>query len=384
MDRPAIEVVDGRIAAVIARGPDWTAPVGWPVVDGTGMTVVPGFIDAHVHLGFPDPDAPVADEVLAARAAERAAAALAGGVTTVRDLGSAAGIALRLRDAVNAGRVPGPRILAAGAPITTSTGHCHWFGEHADTGDELIAAVERLAATGVDCVKVMATGGMATPSSNPYLAQYTVEQLAPAVDRAHRLGLRVAAHALCPAGIRVAAAAGVDTLEHGWTITGRRQDDEPGLAAEVAASGMFGSVTTHDALRTLLPDTESGAGGDVAEIRRRLAPHRALAAAGVPMVVHSDAGPGPTRFDDFASSIRAFAIGMDVSSVAAIRAATGLAAAALGLESILGTVEARPSRRPRCSSTAMWRPRARRSRPHPDRSARRPARQLSIVPTTRA
>jgi imidazolonepropionase-like amidohydrolase len=103
---------------------------------------------------------------------------------------------------------------------------------------------------------------------------------------------------------------------------------------------MFGSVTVHDALRTLLPDTVSGVGGDVDEIRRRLIPHRALAAAGVPMVVHSDAGPGPTRFDDLAASIRAYAVGMDVSVVAAIRAATGLAAAALGLERELGTIEA--------------------------------------------
>ena len=146
---------------------------------------------------------------------------------------------------------------------------------------------------------------------------------------------------------------------------------------------MFGSVTTHDALRTLLPDTESGAGGDVAEIRRRLAPHRALAAAGVPMVVHSDAGPGPTRFDDFAASIRAFAIGMDVSSVEAIRAATGLPAAALGLGSVLGTIE--PGRLADLvlidGDVTAAGPDA---RAHPARPAGRPARQLSIVPTTRA
>ncbi len=208
-------------------------------------------------------------------------------------------------------RSPRPAAIATGSASTPNT------------REELVAAVERLAAAGVDCVKVMATGGMMTPSSNPYVAQYTTEQLAAAVDRAHRLGLRVAAHALCTAGVRVAAAAGVDTLEHGWTITGRRQDYEPEVAAEVARSGMFGSVTAHDALRTLLPDTVSGVGGDVDEIRRRLIPHRALAAAGVPMVVHSDAGPGPTRFDDLAASIRAYAVGMDVSVVAAIRAATG-------------------------------------------------------------
>lgn len=338
IERPAIRVADGRIVGIESHGAGWTPDAGWAVIDGTGTTAVPGFIDAHVHLAFPDPGAPMPLDVLERAAELRAADTLVGGVTTVRDLGSAYGIAVRLRDAVAAGRVAGPRIVAAGAPVTTRGGHCHWFGELADTADELLVAVDRLAAAGVDWIKVMATGGMATPGSDPYVAQYGVEELRIAVDRAHRHGLRVAAHALCTAGVRTAVAAGVDTLEHGWTITGRAQDYEPRVAHEVAASDVFGSVTAHDALRNLLPGPTL-AGGDVVEIRRRLVPHRGLAAAGVPMVVHSDAGPGPTRFDDFAASIRAYAAGMDASNVAAIRAATGTAAAALGLSSDLGTIE---------------------------------------------
>jgi imidazolonepropionase-like amidohydrolase len=161
--------------------------------------------------------------------------------------------------------------------------------------------------------------------------------LTPAVARAHALGLRVAAHALCTEGVRIAARSGVDTIEHGWTITGRRQDFEPSVVTEVKASGAFGSVTTHDSLRDLVPS--SGASGDVEELRRRLVPHRALGDVGVPMVVHSDAGPGPTRFDDFAASIRCYAFGMEVTAVEAIRAATGTAAAALGLVGAIGTVE---------------------------------------------
>jgi imidazolonepropionase-like amidohydrolase len=277
-------------------------------------------------------------EALEAGAVEHAREALAGGLTTLRDLGSANGIAIRLRGQVAAGRVAGPRILAAGVPVTTTGGHCHWFSRRADSGPELVVAVEELAALGADVIKVMATGGMVTKGSDPYTAQYTAAQLTPAVQVAHRLGLRVAAHALCTAGVRLAIAAGVDTIEHGWTITGARQDFEPAVAGEIARSGAVGSVTTHNALRDLLPDAD-GAGGDIAEIRRRLVPHRALAAAGVPLVVHSDAGPGPTLFDDFAASVRTFALGMGATAEEAIRAATGTAARALGIDSDVGTIE---------------------------------------------
>ena len=336
-ERPVVTIDGGRIATVETRDGAWHAPAGVEVVDLTGRTLLPGLIDAHVHLAFPEPGAVPDPEALAADALQRAQAALVGGVTTLRDLGSADAIALRLRDAMASGRIPGPRILAAERPLTTTGGHCHWFARIADTGPELVAAVEAVAAAGADVVKIIATGGMATAGSDPYTPQYTVEQLAPAVERAHRLGLRVAAHALCTAGVRNAIAAGVDTLEHGWTITGRRQDFEPSVAEELARSTTVASVTTHDALRSLLPG--SAYPGDIAEIRRRLAPHRALAAAGVPLLVHSDAGPGPTRFDDFAASIRAFAVGMGATALEAIRAATGVPAAALGLDGEIGTVE---------------------------------------------
>ena len=336
-ERPAVMVDRGRIGTVETRDGDWHAPAGVEVVDLTGRTLLPGLIDAHVHLAFPEPGAVSDPEALAAEAVHRARAALAGGVTTLRDLGSADAIALQLRDAIASGRTQGPRILAAERPLTTTGGHCQWFARIADTGTELVAAVDAVAAAGADVVKIMATGGMATAGSDPYTPQYTAEQLAPAVERAHWLGLHVAAHALCTAGVRNAIAAGVDTLEHGWTITGRRQDFEPSVAEELARSRTVASVTTHEALRSLLPS--SAGPGDIAEIRRRLAPHRALAAAGVPLMVHSDAGPGPTRFDDFAASIRAFAVGMGATALDAIRAATGVPAAALGLAGEVGTIE---------------------------------------------
>jgi imidazolonepropionase-like amidohydrolase len=339
---PAVFVVDGRVERVGVWGPEAAAPDGWEVVGGRGMTLLPGLVDAHAHLAFPEQDDPRPMADLADGARRHAAEALIGGVTTIRDLGSADGIALRLRDDIAAGRAGGPRILAAAAPITITGGHCDWFGERADTAEDLVAAIDRLADQGVDVIKVMATGGMASPRSDPYTPQWSENVLAPAVARAHARGLRVAAHALCTAGVRVAAHAGVDTIEHGWTITGRRQDFEESVVEEVRAAGAFGSVTTHDSLRELLPaDGAAGdrAPGDVEEIRRRLVPHRALAAAGVPMVVHSDAGRGSTRFDDFAASIRCYGLGMEVAAVGAVRAATGTASAALGLAGTIGTVE---------------------------------------------
>ena len=200
------------------------------------------------------------------------------------------------------------------------------------------AASALLAEQGVDFIKVMVTGGMATPGSNPYRPQYSIEELRPAVEDAHRLDLRVAAHVLCTEGVQIATASGVDTIEHGWTITGRPQDFDAVVIDPLLERGTMASVTSHESLRSLLPSRPNG--GDLDEMRRRLGPHRALQAAGVPMVVHSDAGGGATRFDDFAESIEVFALGMDADIPHAIQAATGRAAAALGREADLGTLEA--------------------------------------------
>jgi imidazolonepropionase-like amidohydrolase len=178
---------------------------------------------------------------------------------------------------------------------------------------------------------------MMTPGSDPYTPQFAPEDLAAAVDEAHALGLRVAGHVLCSAGLRDALAAGVDTIEHCWTITGAGQDYDPALPEAMARSGSFGSVTAHWALRSLLePD-------DRAELRRRLEPHRQLHAAGVPLVAHSDAGTPGTRFDEFPLTVEAYLHGIDVTMSEAVRAATATAADALGLAEEIGAVA--PGRR---------------------------------------
>lgn len=332
---PAITIVDGTIVDVISRGPGWALPSGATRHAYDEATVLPGLIDSHVHLAFSYPDQATSPAEHLAMATANARAALAGGVTTLRDLGSCDGAALAVRDAIRAGDLVGPRILAADVPLTTPAGHLHWFGHVASGPDALRAAVDAVADAGGDVIKLMVTGGNSTPGSDPYAPQYSAAEVRSVVVAAHDRGLRVAAHVLCTDGVRTAIAGGVDTIEHGWTITGKRQDFTSDIIHEVLASGTMASVTAHEDLRAL---ARSGDSADLAELRRRLQPHRALHAAGVPMVVHSDAGPGPTRFDAFAESVLAFHRGMEVSPEAAIAAATSLPARALGLAHQVGTV----------------------------------------------
>lgn len=332
---PAITIADGTIIDVTSRDPGWAPPSGVTQQAHDGATVLPGLIDSHVHLAFSYPDQATSPTEHLAMATANARAALAGGVTTLRDLGSCDGAALAVRNAIRGGEMVGPRVLAADVPLTTPAGHLQWFGHVATGPDALRAAVDTVADAGGDVIKLMVTGGNSTPGSDPYTAQYTAAEVRAVVTAAHHRGLRVAAHVLCTEGVRAAVAGGVDTIEHGWTITGKRQDFTSGIVGEVLASGAMASVTAHEDLRVLLRSTDPA---DLAELRRRLHPHRALHAAGVPMVVHSDAGPGPTRFDAFAESVLAFHHGMQVSPEAAIAAATSLPARALGLEHQVGTV----------------------------------------------
>jgi imidazolonepropionase-like amidohydrolase len=176
---------------------------------------------------------------------------------------------------------------------------------------------------------------MLTPGSHPDATQYSITELTACTDEAHRLGRRVAAHVLCSQGVRHSVAADVDTIEHCWSIAGGPQDCDEGTVAMLAASRSLGSVTAHRALRDLLNQGDAG----LAELRRRLAPHRAMRAAGVPLPVHSDAGVPGTRFDEFHRSVEAFRLGMGTSLEEAIRASTHVPAIALGLGDRLGRIE---------------------------------------------
>lgn len=340
LELPLITITAGRITSVEQRPRAWSPSRDLRIVDLEGCSLLPGLIDAHVHLALTGETAAEAiafakgaseDEILAVMRAH-AEDALRAGVTTLRDCGSPRRSGVAARQAVSRGDWLGPRLLVSGRPITTATGHCHWMGQIAETPAEVRSAVQELVAEGVDFIKVMATGGMMTPGSDPYRPQYDWEALRAIVTEAHQTNRRVAAHVLSAQGLRLAIDAGIDTIEHGWTITPSRQDVDESLAGAMARAGIFGSVTAHTALRTLLE------AGDLDGLRLRLAAHRRFRAMGVRMVVHSDAGTPGTRFSDFALSIEAFMAGLETTCTEAIEAATSLPAEALGLANDLGTI----------------------------------------------
>lgn len=341
LERPVISITAGKITSIEERSPAWSPPRHGQVLDLEGCTVLPGMIDAHVHLALVGD---TADEAIAfAESAsesdildvmrEHAEEALRGGVTTLRDCGSPHHTGVAARGILARGDWLGPRLLVSGRPITTAMGHCHWMGRIASTPAGVRAAVTELVTEGVDFIKVMVTGGMMTPGSDPYYPQYNRDTLHALVAEAHSADRRVAAHVLSAEGLRLAIDSGIDTIEHGWTITAARQDVDDALAAEMVNAGIYGSVTAHHALRTLLQN------GDVDDLRRRLASHRHFRNAGVRTVVHSDAGTPGTRFSDFALSVEAFKVGLETSVTEAIEAATALPAHAIGRGDDLGTVE---------------------------------------------
>ena len=196
---------NGRIAAV-GRSGELAIPEGVPTFDAPGMTLLPGLIDGHQHLTVDKSlyashsvgrhaRADVGLERRLVRASHNAQLALAAGITTLRDCGAADFSILALRDAIDAGETVGLRILACGRPLTTTAGH-FYFDWGVDSADEMRKAVRQLASRGVDFIKVMVSGGTTTPGTNLSRSQYTREELRTGVEDAHRLWLRVAAHAI--------------------------------------------------------------------------------------------------------------------------------------------------------------------------------------------
>ncbi|MFC4950444.1 amidohydrolase family protein [Pseudonocardia sp. GCM10023141] len=240
IDGGAVLVRDGRIAAagsaaeVTAGLPAHVATLAFP-----GATILPGLINGHVHLSFepgPDPVRAVLeadDAELLLVMAQAARTLLDGGVTTARDLGDRGGLALHVRDAVAAGRLAGPRILAAGAPLTPTGGHCYFLGGEVDGPDAIRARIRASAAAGVDLIKVMASGGQITKGGAAmWESQFDVDDLRVIVDEAARHGLGVAAHAHGSDSIAAAVEAGVATVEHCTWMAGPGASDQRADVAE--------------------------------------------------------------------------------------------------------------------------------------------------------
>ncbi|MEU4097715.1 amidohydrolase family protein [Streptomyces sp. NPDC026673] len=310
---------------------------------GARTCLLPGLVDSHVHLAFdagPDPVASLAatgDADLLAHMREAARSALNAGITTVRDLGDRGYLSLALADELARHPERGPEILAAGPPLTTPGGHCHFFGGEVEGAEALRAAVRERHARGCAVVKIMASGGNMTPGSvPPHASQYGPEDLRVVVEEAHRLGLPVAAHAHGTQAIRDALDAGVDSLEHATFLTADGVDPDPGLIRAVVDSGSFVSLTLGLDPRHAIDPPKAMA----AHVDRILAMMGELHRAGAKVVVGSDAGIGPVKPHDVLPHGVGDLARLGVDPLDALMSVTSLAARLCRVEGRKGRIAA--------------------------------------------
>jgi imidazolonepropionase-like amidohydrolase len=322
------------------RTVDWVGPAAAlsaeyaarPRTDYPGATIMPGLIDAHVHLGFdggPDPAARMRRETDAQQLVlmlHHARQLLGVGVTTARDLGARGYLDVVVRDAIASGLARGPRLVVSARPITVTGGHCWFMGGEADSEDDLRRMVRTHHKHGADLIKVMSTGGFMTTGSAPWHAQFTREQLAVITEEAGRVDKRVAAHAHGIEGIRRAVEAGVSTLEHCSfvTETNERRFDEP-LAAMIAERRIFVCPT----INVNAPYVAKLTGLPVGEYLTTM--HD----LGVRIIAGTDAGVDNTPHHQYAGGLEYF-VRLGFSPVQVLAMATTEAAAALGVDAITG------------------------------------------------
>ncbi len=338
MTEPAVVIAGGRIAAVHCRAESF--PAGTEIIDLPGLTLMPGLVDAHVHLCFDASDDPVGhladldDTALCQRMADAARRALRAGVTTVRDLGDRGYLALDLRD--RAGETdPLPTILAAGPPVTTPGGHCHFLGGAVSGMRGIRAAVRERAERGVDVIKVMASGGNLTPGSRPHQPQFDAGALRLIVEEAHRNGLPVTAHAHGPQSIADAATAGADGIEHASFMTADGVE-----APESVIRALVERRTAIGWTVGLRPGPRATPAAIASRMAGLVATRRRLYQSGALLVPGSDAGVSAAKPHDVLRFAPDDLIAAGMSPAEVLQAMTSSAAQACGLGQRKGRIAA--------------------------------------------
>jgi imidazolonepropionase-like amidohydrolase len=311
-------------------------------VEFPGCTILPGLIDSHVHLvmsALETNEAIIAqvtsesDEQLLTRAQANAKAALRSGLTTIRDCGGTKNLVQIVRDRIHRGQSAGPDILSCGVPITTTRGHCHWLGLIADTYEEVERAAHRMLDDGADFLKVMATGGNMTASSDPMKAQYDARTLARIADIGRAASKHAAAHVLSRSALPAVVAARYRTIEHcDWRVEEFRYEFEPELARKIIDQDQYAGLTMSGlARRAFLPQVKQFNIGPVQRLDARFACERRMIEFGVRYTIHSDAGVRLCPIDRFALGLRAAQIELRLTPSEILRAVTSSAAEAIGL-----------------------------------------------------
>ena len=347
-------IAEGRVRDVFAgKAPEGAVPEGAAEIRMPGCSLLPGLIDAHVHLNLPgngvtlETAAQETDGVLTATATLSAVRALQAGITTVRDLGGARGTIFDVRRAFELGHGYGARIIACGQPITITGGHTWYLGGEADGPEELRRKVREMAKLGADYLKVMATGG-GTLNTMSWLPSFSREELTALVDEAHRLGRTITAHCLCAEAIDWVVAAGFDGIEHAGFLVGKsgKQVFVPETAERVARAGIPCTSTLAvggfmlRALRGMERRTpEEQAALDRWEIMfdDNLSQFRKMREAGVTWVAGTDAGWRYTAIEGMPLELELMRQG-GMPALETINAGTGLAATVLGIADTVGTL----------------------------------------------
>lgn len=346
VDKPLVIVTDGRITAVGKKGDP--VPKGAKLIDLPAATLLPGLIDMHVHL---DSLAEIGgynslqygDRFWSVVQTANAKKTLEAGFTTVRNVGAADYDDVGLREAIDAGYVPGPRVVTAAISFGATGGHCDstFFPPsmdeknplNSDSPEEARKAVRTLKKYGAQVIKICATGGVFSRGNEPGQQQLTYEEMKAVVDEAHMAGLKVAAHAHGASGIREAVRAGVDTIEHASLV------DDEGIKLAVQKGAYF-SMDIYNTDYTQAEGKKNGVlednlrkDRDIGEIQRQN--FKKALQAGVKMVYGTDAGiyPHGDNAKQFAVMVR-----YGATPLQAIQSATITAAEALGQSKDLGQV----------------------------------------------
>lgn len=357
VDGGATVLIEGSTIVGVESG--WSeVPADCRITDHGRSTVLPGLIDAHVHLVADsgpmalDRVAGYSTDELDAVVTEALCDQLAGGVTTVRDLGDRRFNVVDRRDARRPQDGGLPRILASGPPITSPGGHCHFLGGEVANRHDIAEAVRERVERGVDVVKVMASGGMNTPGTDVTAPQFALEDLRLLVDLAHRAGLPVTAHSHAAVGIDQAIEVGVDGIEHASYLAGVALPCLAGLLNVTATDQQLDAlaasgITVCPTLGGLSPDFYRKAPSHVREmitaagvtpeqiVEIRMSTIRRMHEAGVRFITGTDGGIVPPKA--YSTCSRAVVeLGSVVQTAEALATATSRAADACGIGSSTG------------------------------------------------
>ena len=316
--------------------------------DVSGKWLLPGLIDAHIHICYNGSESVFAllekhRDDLVLEAVDICERTLAHGVTTVRDVGGEQYIEMSLRNAINRGFIRGPRMKLSGRVISMTGGHAHFIAREADGPHEMRKAAREQIKAGADLVKLMATGGTATPGQDIHASQLTVEEIRAVTEVAHMMGRPVAAHCHGTGGIRNCMLGGVDTIEHGTYLDDETADMmvENGAALVLTLgagnpdleSYPLSPVQQADAERRK-PMIEQG----VKQIRQTIALARAK---GIFLGIGTDAGGNPLAPHNFSMARELeLLVENDLTALEAITIGTRNNAEVLRWEDEIGTVEA--------------------------------------------